>query len=64
MKAIVDFFANNLGTALVALLLALALLLVVLKMVRDKKKGVSSCGCGCAGCPMSGKCHSRTDENK
>jgi hypothetical protein len=27
-------------------------------MIRDKKAGKSSCGCGCANCAMAGKCHS------
>ena len=64
MKAVIDFFVNNLGTIAVALVLILVILLVVLKMVKDKKKGISSCGCGCAGCPMSGKCHSNPEEKK
>ncbi len=26
-------------------------------LARDRKQGKSSCGNGCAGCPMAGKCH-------
>ena len=26
---------------------------------REKKQGRSSCGGGCAGCPMHGSCHKR-----
>jgi hypothetical protein len=28
-------------------------------MVRGKRKGKSSCGCHCAGCPMDGRCSSK-----
>jgi hypothetical protein len=31
---------------------------VIVSMVRNKRKGKSSCGCGCAGCSMNGSCHS------
>jgi hypothetical protein len=35
-------------------------------MVRNKKKGKSSCSCGssCGGCAMNGACHSKKDQNK
>ena len=29
-------------------------------LIRDKKKGKSSCCGGCAGCAMAGKCHPNT----
>ena len=32
--------------------------LAIISMIRDKKAGKSSCGCGCANCAMAGKCHS------
>jgi hypothetical protein len=47
--------ANIVVIACVAVLLGLA----VRKIVSDKKKGVSSCGCGCSGCSKS--CHTEKD---
>ena len=41
--------------AVLAALVALA----VWSLLRDKKKGKSSCGGNCGACPMSGKCHQR-----
>ena len=29
-----------------------------IKLIKDKKKGRSSCGCNCGSCPMSGSCKS------
>jgi hypothetical protein len=31
--------------------------LIIFSLIRDKKKGNSSCGCGCAHCAMAGACH-------
>lgn len=47
----------NLATILIgaALLAVVAVILVYLR--KNKKKGKSSCGCECQGCPMSGACH-------
>ncbi|MCR4671359.1 MAG: FeoB-associated Cys-rich membrane protein [Saccharofermentans sp.] len=53
-------WANILIIALVAGLVALA----VISMLRDKKKGKSSCGCNCANCALAGKCHSAANIKK
>ena len=39
--------------------LAAVVAAVIIHLIREKKRGKSSCGCHCAGCPMSGACHSR-----
>ena len=31
--------------------------LIIVKKIRDKKKGVSSCGCGCENCPSNTSCN-------
>ena len=49
----------NLGTLIVTLALAAIVGLIVFRLIRDKKRGKSSCGCGCADCPMSGSCHTK-----
>ncbi len=53
-----EFLAANIGTILIGLLVAGIIALIILSMVLDKKKGKSSCGCGCANCAMKGSCHS------
>jgi len=47
-----------LATILVAAAMAVVIGAIVWKMIRDRKKGASSCGCGCESCPSAGACHS------
>ena len=37
---------------------------IVIKGIINKKKGKSSCGCGCEGCAFKNSCHSNDNENK
>ena len=48
---------DNLPTVIVCGVVLAAVVLAVLSIVRDKKKGKSSCGCSCGTCSMSGSCH-------
>ena len=48
---------ENLGTVLVSAGLLLIVALVIVKLIRDRKKGKTACGSGCAHCAMSGSCH-------
>ena len=54
-----DWFADNLATVMVSLALAAILVCIVSSMVRNKKKGKSSCGCGCKNCALSDSCHQK-----
>ena len=47
----------NIGTIVVAVILAIIVTAVIAKMVKNKKQGKSSCGCGCESCAMKGECH-------
>ncbi|MCD8390874.1 MAG: FeoB-associated Cys-rich membrane protein [Firmicutes bacterium] len=50
------------GTILVVFALAAVVTLIIRAMIRDKKRGKSSCGCGCANCQSAGMCHGAADE--
>lgn len=50
---------ENIGTILICVVLIAIVAAVVVSMLRDRKKGRSSCGCNCAHCAMSGACHSK-----
>ena len=52
-----NFITQNWGTLLISVVLIVLVALIVFKMRRDKKRGKSSCGCGCDNCPSSGMCH-------
>ena len=53
---------ENLATILIGTALTAVVAVILVHMVKNKKKGGSSCGCGCAGCPMSGTCHKEQAE--
>jgi hypothetical protein len=54
-----DFLIDNSAT-IITLFVVLAIIgLAVFKIVKDKKQGKTSCGCGCEGCALSDKCKGR-----
>ena len=59
-----NWFVENIGTIVVALVLAGLVAGLIVYMIRRKKQGKSSCSCGCSTCPHSEKCHSQTEESK
>lgn len=54
-----SWLSENLGTIIVAVLLIGVISAVIASLIRDRKKGKSSCGCNCAHCAMAQSCHSR-----
>ena len=44
------WIADNLATIAICLFLAAIVTAIILKLVKDKKKGRSSCGCNCESC--------------
>lgn len=53
------WISENIATIITCMILIAVVAAIIVNMVRGKKKGKSSCGCGCADCPMSGSCHSK-----
>ncbi len=47
----------NLGSIIVALIVIAIIAFAAYSLIKDKKSGKGSCGCGCANCAMHGKCH-------
>lgn len=55
----IAWLTNNLSTIILCAVLIAIVTAVIVYMIRNKKKGKSSCGCGgCQHCPMGGHCHS------
>lgn len=52
-----SWIVGNVATIVICLVLAAVIAAIVIKLVRDKKKGKSTCGCGCGGCAMKDACH-------
>lgn len=56
-----QWISTNIGTILISLLLLAAVALIIRSMMRDKKRGKSSCGGNCAGCAACGACHNKSN---
>ncbi len=52
------WFAENIGTIIVILVLAAIVVSISVKLLRDRRKGKSTCGSNCAHCALGGQCHS------
>lgn len=50
---------ENIGTILICIVLLGIVAAVIAGMLRDRKKGKSSCGGNCTHCAMHGTCHSK-----
>ena len=55
----IEWLGANWGPILVVLIVIAVVILAVRTIIKDKKAGRSSCGAGCAGCAMHGKCHQK-----
>ncbi len=53
------WLSENWATVLICAVLIAIVAAIVVSMIRNRKKGKSSCGCGCANCPMNGSCHTK-----
>ena len=49
----------NLSTIIVSAVLLAIIVAISTDLIRQRKKGRSSCGCNCAHCAMHGECHSK-----
>lgn len=54
-----QWIGANIGNLLLCAVLAAIVILILVHLIRQKKQGKSSCGCGCANCAMRGSCHCR-----
>lgn len=57
-----SWLMENLATMIISAVLLLMVAAAIASMVRNKRNGKSSCGCGCAGCAMNGACHSQREK--
>ena len=60
----IEFIVNNLATIVVSILLLGAVAGIIVRLVKNKRQGKTSCGCGCSNCAMSGICHNDEDKKE
>lgn len=53
----ISFIIQNIATVIISLVLILIVAAIVAGLIKNKKKGKSSCGYGCANCAMQNMCH-------
>ena len=51
-----NWFAENAGTIVIALVLAAVVAAVIFCQIRAKRSGKTTCGSGCSSCPSAGCC--------
>ena len=56
------WIGENIANIIICIALAAIVALAVRTLIKNKKAGKSSCGCGCSSCPMSGACHKGNDK--
>lgn len=59
-----EFIQNNIATVAISALLLGVVVAIIVRLVKNKKQGKSSCGCGCSNCAMSGICHKPDDDKR
>ena len=58
------WIAENIGTIIICLVLILIVALIIVNLIKDKKKGKTTCGNNCAHCAMAGSCHQHAEMQK
>ena len=55
------WLSQNIATIIICAVLAIIFGLMLWSLLRDRKKGKSSCCGGCAGCALAGQCHAKAN---
>lgn len=55
-----EWIQGHVAVILICVVLAAIVVLIIRGLVRDRKKGKSTCGANCAHCAMAGSCHGDT----
>jgi len=53
------WMSYHLPTILICAALVAVVASILRSMIKNARNGKTSCGCGCAGCPINGSCHSK-----
>ena len=59
-----QFIIENLGTIAVLLVVAVISGFATYSVIKNRKKGCSSCGGSCGNCSMACTCHPQNEEKK
>ena len=59
-----EWLSANIANIVILGSVIAVVVLIIIGMIRGKKAGKSSCGCGCSHCAMAGKCHPASKTKK
>ena len=59
-----EWIREQMPTILASLVLLAVIAAAVAGLIRNRKKGKTTCGCGCAHCAMRDACHGGARERK
>ena len=52
-----EWLSANIGSIIIGAVILVILVLIIRSLLKNKKQGKTSCGCGCSSCLMNGSCH-------
>lgn len=58
-----QWLMQNAATIIVSIVIAILTIAVIRKLIRDKREGKASCGCGCTNCAMQENCRERNKKS-
>lgn len=58
----ITWIMENMATLIISMILFIIAASVIAGMVRNKRKGRGSCGCGCAGCHAGSHCANKNEK--
>ncbi len=53
------WLCSNIATIVICAVLCAVVAAIIVGLVKNKRRGKSSCGCNCAHCAMAGSCHKK-----
>ncbi len=59
-----DWLSQNAATVIISVILIAVVALVLAYLIKNKRQGKTTCGCGCKGCPNESLCHKSNDRAK
>lgn len=59
---VIEWLIANGGSVAVGVVVLAVIAAIVAGMIKNRKKGKSTCGCGCASCALAGQCHANKKE--
>lgn len=59
----ITWLIENTATIIICAALIAVVAAIIIGMIKNKKNGKSSCGCGCSSCPMSSSCHTKSKKS-